>query len=506
MRHFVITVLFFSIFLSRPYAQVPSQDSLALVALYNATNGPQWKNKTNWLQGPVSKWHGVTVFGNRVYLLNLWDNGLSGTIPNEIGFLTGLVELSLGMSSLQGPIPASIGQLTELSGLNLRRSGIQGQIPAAIGQCTKLAQLYLGENRLEGSIPSSLSNCKQLYVFQLHKNQLSGLFPEVVLDLPKLASLELSDNQFSGPVPARINEFELLRSLSLSKNQFSGPLPRLNKLVNLEGLALEENQFTGDLDTILSYHPNLGYCFLNNNRFTGKLMPAHFNPEKIVRLHASDNQLDQLGDFSSWNNQAQFVSLIVSYNRLDFDDLVPNASIAPNKFACFPQLTIGNDTTISAPIGSKQEIRSPMQNPDVQYSWFHNSLPISGATSSKFTIQSMDQDSLGSYLYQAKHPAFPRFELYSANWNFKLPSAAEQLLDPSDYRFCYDPASSQIHVLWNSAFLKKTIRIYNLGGQLLHSAQMEERFSLSMAPHAAGWYIVDLRTEAGHAAIRFVKY
>ena len=42
-------------------AQVSEQDSLALVALYNATNGPNWTNNTNWLTTPVSQWVGAVI-------------------------------------------------------------------------------------------------------------------------------------------------------------------------------------------------------------------------------------------------------------------------------------------------------------------------------------------------------------------------------------------------------------------------------------------------------------
>ncbi|MBX2922196.1 MAG: hypothetical protein KF746_08395 [Chitinophagaceae bacterium] len=41
-------------------AQVNVQDSLALVDLYNSTDGPDWVQNANWLAGPVSTWHGVT--------------------------------------------------------------------------------------------------------------------------------------------------------------------------------------------------------------------------------------------------------------------------------------------------------------------------------------------------------------------------------------------------------------------------------------------------------------
>ena len=39
-------------------AQGIEQDSLALVAFYNATNGAMWTNNTNWLTGPLSTWFG----------------------------------------------------------------------------------------------------------------------------------------------------------------------------------------------------------------------------------------------------------------------------------------------------------------------------------------------------------------------------------------------------------------------------------------------------------------
>ncbi len=41
-------------------AQVPAQDSLALIALFDSTDGANWNTNTNWLTGqPVSMWHGI---------------------------------------------------------------------------------------------------------------------------------------------------------------------------------------------------------------------------------------------------------------------------------------------------------------------------------------------------------------------------------------------------------------------------------------------------------------
>ena len=62
-----------------------AEDRAALVALYNATDGANWTNNTNWLSnGALSAWHGVTTDANGlVRFLSLVQNALSGTIPAE---------------------------------------------------------------------------------------------------------------------------------------------------------------------------------------------------------------------------------------------------------------------------------------------------------------------------------------------------------------------------------------------------------------------------------------
>ena len=108
-------------------AQVAQQDSLALVALYNATDGPNWSDNTNWLTAPVSQWNGVTVAGDRVTGLDLIAYGLSGTIPPELGNLPGLEILFLNNNHLTGSIPAELGNLANLSFLLLEANDLTGR-------------------------------------------------------------------------------------------------------------------------------------------------------------------------------------------------------------------------------------------------------------------------------------------------------------------------------------------------------------------------------------------
>ena len=96
--------------------QTSASDRDALVALYNATDGPNWLNNTNWLSNAaLEEWHGVTTDSNgRVVELNLGVNGLSGTIPSELGNLANLERLYLSINQLSGEIPSELGNLANL--------------------------------------------------------------------------------------------------------------------------------------------------------------------------------------------------------------------------------------------------------------------------------------------------------------------------------------------------------------------------------------------------------
>ena len=62
-------------------------DRDVLLALYNATDGPSWKNSTNWdTYADLSYWYGVEVALGRVVKLNLDNNNLRGIYPTNTAF------------------------------------------------------------------------------------------------------------------------------------------------------------------------------------------------------------------------------------------------------------------------------------------------------------------------------------------------------------------------------------------------------------------------------------
>ena len=62
-------------------------DRAALVALYDATDGDNWYDNTNWKsERPLGEWYGIrTDSEGRVEWLALGGNNLIGSIPSEIG-------------------------------------------------------------------------------------------------------------------------------------------------------------------------------------------------------------------------------------------------------------------------------------------------------------------------------------------------------------------------------------------------------------------------------------
>ena len=99
-------------------------DRAALVALYDATGGANWTNSTNWKSTEaLSEWFRVgTDADGRVTELLLYENGLSGEIPEELGDLASLQRLYLHDNELNGEIPAELGDLANLQRLYLHEN------------------------------------------------------------------------------------------------------------------------------------------------------------------------------------------------------------------------------------------------------------------------------------------------------------------------------------------------------------------------------------------------
>ncbi|MGC9398704.1 MAG: hypothetical protein ACP5HM_06170 [Anaerolineae bacterium] len=199
---------------------IPPTEKRALVSLYRATAGEMWTHNAGWLEpGSPCAWYGVTCEGGHVTRLDLSDNRLSGTLPEDLGLLTDLTHLDLSGNRLQGLVPPNLGHPRRLRLLDLSR------------------------NRLRGPIPPRLQLLVHLRTLDLHANQLSGSIPGALGDLARLEHLDLSDNELTGEVPPELGRLRRLLTLSLSRNPLQGPLPlELSHLTALESFSFAETQ------------------------------------------------------------------------------------------------------------------------------------------------------------------------------------------------------------------------------------------------------------------------
>ncbi len=296
---------------------VSGVDREALVALYNATDGPNWKNSINWLtEEDISTWYGVRVQNGRVTSLHLDKNKLSGTIPPELGQLTTLTDLvlsrnglsggippelgqltnleslDLSVSSLNGPIPPELGQLTRLKQLRLWISGLTGEIPPELGQLTDLELLDLSwNNNLTGTIPPELGRLTKLKVLELDLNDLTGQIPNELVELTNLETLDLSWNDLTGLIPPELAQIRSLTALRLGTNDLTGTIPpELGQLTNLEWLSLCDNDLTGTIPSELGQLTNLKWLSLCNNELTGRIPPELGELTELKRLRFDYNE------------------------------------------------------------------------------------------------------------------------------------------------------------------------------------------------------------------------
>ena len=160
-------------------------DRAALVALYQATGGPNWRYDRNWLtHEPIGDWFGVTTdAAGRVIGLDLYYNGLSGYLPAELGDLTSLQHLLLTRNQLTGEIPPDLGGLASLQRLYLSSNRLTGEVPPELGGLTSLRELSLQNNMLSGPVPGQLTNLTNLTTLLLAANDFSGCMPEGLADV-----------------------------------------------------------------------------------------------------------------------------------------------------------------------------------------------------------------------------------------------------------------------------------------------------------------------------------
>ena len=286
---------------------VTNPDRATLVALYNATNGPSWRNNQGWLSdAPLGEWYGVATDGSgrvtRLELGRFWDREANRWVGN----------------GLSGPIPAALASLGSLTLLDLSGNALSGPIPPKLGNLANLEQLSLHNNSLSGPIPVELRSLTSLTLLDLSNNPLSGPIPPELGSLANLEQLSLGGGPLTGPIPPELGNLANLEQLSLFRSDLSGPIPpEIGNLSRLQFLAIGRNRHTGSIPPELGRLTNLGYLNLSSNALSGPVPPSLVQLRQLNTLYLGNNPAICLPGTSA------FVTWLAGVERQDVDDVNP---------------------------------------------------------------------------------------------------------------------------------------------------------------------------------------
>ena len=155
----------------------------ALEAIYQATNGDEWLDNENWMNGfdPCDRdflWYGLSCnfleTPSKIVYISLDYNNLSGTIPGEVGLLTELRGFEVGRNNLSGTIPSEIGFLSELEVLTMHDNSLGGAIPSELGMLENVWYVRLNDNSFSSTLPDLLGDLSSLFYLFLHENEITG--------------------------------------------------------------------------------------------------------------------------------------------------------------------------------------------------------------------------------------------------------------------------------------------------------------------------------------------
>ncbi len=479
-------------------AQVNVNDSLALVDLYNSTDGPRWAHRENWLtSSPVSSWYGITVANKRVSEIDLnqynnFSNHMTGTIPASLGNLSKLTYLDIGNNYLTGSLPPELGNLINLQYLDLYNNKLTGSIPSSLGNLINLQHLNFYHNKLTGDIPASLGNMISLQYLNLDHNQLSGSIPPALGHLINLTYLNLSSNKLVS-IPSEIKNLKSLQYLYIFNNKLSGKiLPELGELVNLTDLRLANNQLNGRIPSELGDLSNLASLYLGNNQLSGSIPYRLGELSHLIYLNLANNQLS--GQVVPFHKFSVGGAIYLGENKFTFAGM---AALIKNQICpvvYFPQANIPihkNGNTLSVYTGGSYQLMYDT------FKWYKGSTLVATITGDSTFTPSHG----GNYSVTVTNAVATQLTLHSDTiyYNGGNNAIAAKMNDHSFIAVYPNPAKTNATLSFNAEG-RYTLTITDLSGNVLQTRtgvanKGANSIQLDVSNYASGVYLITIIDE-----------
>ncbi|XP_042987424.1 receptor-like protein 13 isoform X3 [Carya illinoinensis] len=227
-------------------------------------------------------------------VLNLQNNNFQGEIFSKHFKLSALMMLQLNSNQFTGTLSSVLSTLREMYLFDIGNNSMSGTIPNWIGNITMSGgTLVMNNNFFEGHIPCGLHST---FLIDLSHNSLSGPLPSC-LDAPSI--ILLKGNKLTGSIPKALFNSSSLMTLDVRENNLSGTLlVEISTFSNLRILLLGGNNFSGMIPIQVCLLKKIGIMDLSRNSFSGTI-PHCFHNISFGKINTTDLAFSQSYDTSS---------------------------------------------------------------------------------------------------------------------------------------------------------------------------------------------------------------
>ncbi|XP_058082433.1 receptor-like protein EIX2 [Magnolia sinica] len=312
--------------------------------------------------------------------LRLSKNKFNGSLPENIGQLSELVNLDVSSNSLQGVVTeahfANLPRLEELRissnslilnvssdwvppfrlkiirmgscrvgplfpawlqtqidfhVLDFSNGGISDRMPTWFWNLSsEITYLDLSHNVIFGNILNSFNygGLSSVTLFDLSNNSFSGhIFPSIGDMMPSLNYLSLSGNQIEGGIPLSVCKMKYLSVLDVSGNRLSSQIPGCwHDSMIIFVINLSNNNLSGDIPSSMGSLFFLDSLQLRNNSLSGELPSSLKNCKNLVLLDLGLNQL--IGNIPVWIGESlTSLRFLVLRSNMFYGNIPPQLSL-----------------------------------------------------------------------------------------------------------------------------------------------------------------------------------
>ncbi|KAK7827188.1 receptor-like protein EIX2 [Quercus suber] len=267
--------------------------------------------------------------------LDIKANSFWGSIPDSIGNMSSLQELSLYGNMFNGTISKNVGKLSMLTDLDLIGNWKGVLTEAHFQNLTRLSYLRLIVDSATWSLVLDVKHDWvppfNLLIAQIESMLIGPNFPAWVQTQTELFSLTLRNVGISDTIPqgfwnsfSRIKDtipqvphfqsYHLLFNLDLSFNNFDGQVP-LFPSKKMEFVLLRENMFSGTMpENVGEILPLLYFLDLSSNFINGTIPPSIGMLKNLEILALRNNCLAR--ELPHWEELHNLVFLDVANNNI----------------------------------------------------------------------------------------------------------------------------------------------------------------------------------------------